>query len=128
MSISGLEKQLQDAKAQMKMRDKALKLSKNAEFRELILEEYIVQEAARLVALSADPIMDKNHREDCLNMAQAAGHLKRYLNIIVVQGDNAEGTLEAIHEQMEEIRRENAEASAEEADATDGVEDRGGLQ
>jgi hypothetical protein len=129
MNISGLEKQRQDAVSQIKMRDKALKLAKNPEFRELILEEYMVQEAARLVSLSADPMFDEKHRADALNMAQAAGHLKRYLDIMVKMGDNAEGTMEDLDTQIEEVRRENAAETSEiDGDATDGEEARGGLQ
>lgn len=102
--VSQLEKQLADTKTLVARRDMALKLSKNSDFRKLILEEFCVQEAARYVQASADPALGATERADALAIAQASGHLKRYLSVIVQMGSVAERDLVTLQEAIEEAR------------------------
>lgn len=104
--LAALEQQLKDAKELVARRDKALQLGQNHLFRELILEDFMVKEAARLVAQSADPALDPVQRADALNMAQAAGHLKRYLSMMIVMGNTAANSMGQIEEMLVEVRSE----------------------
>lgn len=104
--LQGLEKQLQDAKELVARRDMALKLGQNRDFRKLILEDFVVKEAARLVAQSADPALDPLQRADALGMAQAAGHLKRYLSMMVTMGDTAERDIVQLEAMISDVRTE----------------------
>lgn len=106
MSVEALEKQLEDAAFFIKRRDMALKLSENHEFRKLILEEFCVNECARYARESANPILKPEERADALAMAQAAGHLKRFLSVIVQMGDAAIRERQAIDEALVEARAE----------------------
>lgn len=117
---AGLEEQLRNAKEIVARRDLAIKLSGNHTFRKLILEDYFVTEAARLVALSADPALDTTQRADALNMAQAAGHLKRWLSMQVQMGNVAAREVLEVEEALNEIRGAEAdEASAKDEGSVD---------
>jgi hypothetical protein len=87
-----------------------LKLSNNPEFRALILDGFCKDECARYTHLSADPNLAQESRADALAVAQAAGHLKRWINAIVAMGNNAERHLPEQHAELAELR---AEESAE---------------
>lgn len=101
-----LEQQLKNAKELVARRDLALRLSQNHDFRKLILEDFILTESARLVAQSADPALDDKMQKDAMSMAQAGGHLKRYLSMMVRMGDTAEDDIVQIEATMAELRQE----------------------
>lgn len=102
--IEALEDQLKDSKALVVRRDTILRLSKNADFRKVILDDFFVEECARYARESGDPALSDVQRADALAIAQAAGHLKRYLNIQIQLGNQAEGQLTAIEGAIEEER------------------------
>jgi hypothetical protein len=49
-------------------------------------------------------ILHSLQRTDALNIAQAAGHLKRFLNVAIQMGDQAANSVEAINEALDEER------------------------
>jgi hypothetical protein len=100
----------------MERRDLALKLSNNRDFRKLILEDFCKEEASRLVAQSADPALDEKQQRDALSMAQAAGHLKRYLSMMIRMGDTAERSIGDLEEALAEARRESDSADIQEGE------------
>jgi hypothetical protein len=102
--LAGLEKQLRDSKQLVERRQMALRLSENPDFRKLILEGFCLHDAARYVQESADPFLGVHERADALNMAQASGHLKRFLSVSVQMGAHAERTLPELEEAIEEAR------------------------
>ncbi len=104
--VKGLEQQLMDTKELIERRNLAIKLSSNRDFRKLILEDFCVTEAARLVGQSADPSLDPVQRVDALNMAQAAGHLKRYLSMMILMGNTAERSLTDLEDALADARAE----------------------
>lgn len=99
-----LEEQLKDEKALIERRDTILRLSKNADFRKVILEAFFVEECARYARESGDPALPQQVRDDALAMAQAAGHLKRFLNVQITMGNQAERKLPEIEQAIEEER------------------------
>lgn len=104
-----LENSRDQYKKAIELRDLAEKLSANSEFRKLILEEFMVNEAARYVATSADPAMGPNERADALNIAQSAGHLKRWLSVVVQMGNVAENNMVDLDNAINEARQEEGE-------------------
>ena len=104
--LQALEQQLKDQKELMQRRDDLLQLGQNALFKKMILEDFIVTESARLVAQSADPNLTEKEQKDALSMAQAAGHLKRYINTTLRMGDNAEGDIVRLEEAISEVRQQ----------------------
>ncbi|MFP3556418.1 hypothetical protein SB861_37745 [Paraburkholderia sp. SIMBA_049] len=104
--IQGLEAQLSQAKQVVAQRDMAQKLAKNAEFRKLILEEFCVHECARYAQGSADPAISAENRADSLAIAQAAGHLRRWLSVKIQMGNVAEREISEVEAALEEARAE----------------------
>lgn len=105
-----LEKQLEDGKKSIEKRDLALKLYNNREFKQLILQDFCVEECARYAQMSADPALAANERADALAIAQAAGHLRRFLSVVVQMGNNAERQAPDIEQAIIEARQEEESA------------------
>lgn len=110
--VSNLELQKGKLKNAVDNRASALKLSNNREFRKLILEEFCEKECARYAQNSGNPALDEASRKDCLSMAQAAGHLKRWLSVQVQMGDQAEREIMDIDVALEEARLEEESGDA----------------
>ena len=104
--VTLLEKQLADTKTLVDRRTIAQRLAANADFRKLILEEFCVNECARYAQASADPALNQNERADALAIAQAAGHLRRFLSVVIQMGNSAENTISDIEAALEEARAE----------------------
>lgn len=102
--IQDLEREIVAAKELIGRRNMAHKLSENHEFRVLFHEGFFVEEAARLVQLSADPSLSIEQRADALSMAQATGHTKRYLSMMFQMGAVAERELPQMEASVEELR------------------------
>lgn len=107
--VTQLEHQLVAAKELVRRRNMALRLANIPEFKELILDDFMVKEAARYVHSSADPALKPEERSDALNMAQASGHLKRFLSVTVQMGAHAERELASLEEAIDEARSEGDE-------------------
>lgn len=90
----------------MEKRNLALRLQNIPEFRKLILEDFCVEECARYVQASADPALNAEQRADSLAIAQAAGHLRRFLNVVVQMGNSAENQLPSIDDAIIEAEAE----------------------
>lgn len=87
-----LRKQLRE---QIQFRDMILKLYKNKEFINVILDGFMVKDCARQVRASVSEI-NADSRAKALGSAQAAGYLQEYLRVNVLMGNNAEKELAAM--------------------------------
>ena len=87
----------------------ALKLSRNPEFKQLILQEFCINECARSAHSSGDPALNAEQRADALALAQSAGHLRRWLSVIVTMGNNAERAMPELDDAIEQARQEEGE-------------------
>lgn len=104
--VIALENQLEGIKELTERRERALRLSNNADFKKLILDEFCIQECARYAQASADPALKENERADALALAQAAGHLRRFLSVTVQMGNQAESQLQELEEALSQARAE----------------------
>ncbi len=102
--IKRLEQHQVDNKAAIERRDIAIRLAENHDFRKLILDYFMKEECARYVHSSADPALNPESRADALAIAQAAGHLKRFLQVTIAMGNNAEGQMGDIEDALTELR------------------------
>lgn len=89
LKIEELRQYQRDQQTLVDARDQAIRLSTNPDFKKLILDGFCTSEAARYAQESGDPQLTAVQRQDALNMAQASGHLKRFLSLIVVMGNTA---------------------------------------
>lgn len=101
-----IQAHIADLKEVVERRDLALKLEKNPDFVKLILDGFCEKECARFARNSGDPAIPKDQREDSLAMAQAAGHLRRYLSFCVRIGNQAENEIKQAEETLDELRSE----------------------
>lgn len=108
-TVQELEKQLEENKKLIAQRQAAQRLSQNADFKKLILEGFCEKECARYARESGDPAIDAEGRADALAMAQAAGHLLRYLSLQIQMGAHAERTIQEVEEELAEARAEEIE-------------------
>ena len=104
--VTALEKQLEEAKVFINRRDLAVKMYNNPEIKKLIIDEFCGSECARYALTSADPALDDRQRADALAIAQAAGHLRRYLSVIVTMGNQSEEMLDRLEAEIEVARQE----------------------
>lgn len=105
-TVTQIEQHIEQLQELVERRDLALKLEKNREFRKLILEEFCVNECARYAQNSANPALKADERADSLAIAQAAGHLRRFLSIVVKMGNQAEAEIGSAKEELDEVRKE----------------------
>ena len=82
------------------------KLMGNPLFRKIIMEDFCVQSAARYVQESCDPLLTAEQRADALALAQAGGHLKRWLDITLRMADTSERSILDVDEELEKLRAE----------------------
>lgn len=106
--VEGLEDQLTQAKEMAKRGQAARKLAGNSDFRKLILEGFCKDDCARFAAQSGDPALDPQQRADALAMAQAGGHLKRFLSAQIQMGVTAANEIQDLETELEEARVEEA--------------------
>jgi len=109
--IEQIELSIEHANALVEKGRLAEKLAKNKDFRKLILEDYFVEEAARLVLLFSDPAPEITPavREAIKNDILAIGGLKRFLSAKVRMGHIAHRELGDFRETLEELRDEDDE-------------------
>lgn len=107
--IQEVELSIEQAKQVIATGDKALKLADNKLFKELVLEGYLVDEAARLAYLSADLSLTAEQRADVLVMIQAIGFFKAYMSMQVRKGDMARRELAQHEETLTELHAEGGE-------------------
>lgn len=106
VTVNQLENQREAMKHAIELRQAVQRLTANADFRKIINEQFMVQECARYAQLSADPTLPEKNQKDALALAQAAGHLKRYLSVIIQMGNAAENELVSIDSALDDARAE----------------------
>ena|SRR6218665_1278786 len=104
IEIEQAEYSLEGNKKLMKQRDQVLYLSGIPEFKSIINELYLVEEAASFVSLAGDPALNAEQRNDALQMALAPGHLKRWLSVQIAMGNTAEDNIRQLEHTLDVLR------------------------
>ena len=107
--IQELEAEKVRLQKQVAFRDQILKLSENHEFRKVIHDGFMNEEAARCARMAGEPTMKAEEKQVMLEMAMAAGHLQRFLSAHVQMGNQAAETIVQYDAALEELRAEGAE-------------------
>lgn len=93
VTVAKLENHKKGLEHAIRVRDAAIRLQQNADYKLVIGEGFMLHEAARYAHASGDPMLSANDRADSLALAQASGHLKRYLHVTTLMGDKAEADM-----------------------------------
>lgn len=117
--VRELEQQLTNAKQLVSDASSAERLASNKDFKKIILEKFCLEECARYAQASADPALGPVERADALALAQAAGHLKRFLSVIIQMGNAAGRNIDEIEDMIVEAQAEE-DAEADEESFSDG--------
>lgn len=84
------------------------KLTKNRDFKTIVLDGYFEQESIRLVHLKSDPNMQSPEAQtDILNQMNAIGTVRQYFNGVMQLGRMAEKAIAADQETLDELRAED---------------------
>lgn len=106
VTVATIEKRIADMEKQVARKARVQKLMRNRDFRELILEEFCVREAANYIHEAGNPALPQESRDDALQLALASGHLLRYLNVIEQMGNQAEADIATHEALLDDIRAE----------------------
>jgi len=80
------------------------RLRSQLEWKHLIEEGFLLQDCARYTHASVDTAIPKEQREDALKIAQAAGYLSKFLEVLETQGRYAQNRLPELDAAIEEAR------------------------
>lgn len=114
--IEQVELTIAEAKKIVDRGKMAEKLSRNPDFKKLVMDGYFVDEAARLVHLSHDPSLPENIRNTVLRDMAGPAAFKRYMSALVLMGQNAEREILEHEETLEELREEELFDDADETE------------
>ena len=105
--VLNLQKQRDDAKEMIEQAETALRLFNNPDFKKLILNEFCINECARYAQSSADQALGPVQRADPLAIAQAAGHLRRFLSVKIQMGNQADRQMADLDQAILEAQSED---------------------
>lgn len=108
--VTQLERQMEEGKLVIEKTDRLERLLNNADFREVIINGFARDDAARYVQESMDPALDAEQRADALAMAQAPGHLKRWINAQLQMAAYHKKNVKPLEEAIAEARLEEESA------------------
>ena len=98
--------QIATAEKLILMRDNFYRLSENKHFKEIILNEYFKEEAARLVMAKSNTNLDEAQQRSIDNMIAGIGSLSNYFDMIIRRGNEMEVSLKEFEQTREEILAE----------------------
>lgn len=108
--IQELELGIEEAKKMIERRDALRRLMANADFKTIIDDDYLREEAIRLSHLLGSPHAQlKAAQEDILNDLKGIAALKRYFHTLLTMGNQAEEAILSHEEALEELRQSDEE-------------------
>ena len=113
-TVEALERQLAGQKELIEHQKMLHRLLNNRDFKKLILDEFCTKECARYAQLSADPDLTEVQRADSIATAQAAGSLRRWIQVKNLMGNGAESSLPALEAELEQARFEEMQPDQDE--------------
>lgn len=104
---NSIERDIQNYKADIKLRDALTRLEKSKDFIAIVSDGYQKKEALRLVSLRVDPNTQADHSQrNILRDIDAISALGSYFQHIHQQADIAENSLETSEQTLEAILQE----------------------
>ena len=106
--VAKLERQKEDTKKAIEVRDSILRLVENKDYKFVVDQLFCTEECARYVHTSGNPNLDPASQKDALNIAQAAGHFRRFISAHIQMGNAAENSMSDLEDALVEARAEEA--------------------
>ena len=108
--IQQVELSIDDARNAISKMKCLNRLRDNKDFQELFEEDYLIQEASRVVLMKAHVSMDNPASQERLsNQIIAIGWFRNYLSTVIGYGQQAQKAIDADIETLDELRGENVE-------------------
>lgn len=107
--VTALEQQRSNCQTLIERRDAVERLSSNPDFKQLILQHFMIDECAVYAHNTVNPNLTAEQRADALSFAQSAGQLKRWLNIVVQMGNAAANEIGEVEHAILEAQQEAGE-------------------
>lgn len=104
--IEDIELSIEQARRMVKLGQMAQNLAVNKDFKELVIDGYFRDEAARMTHLYADPNISEEIRAHVHRDIVGPGAFKRYLSGIVQMGNAAAREILEAEETLVEVRQE----------------------
>jgi hypothetical protein len=108
-TLAQFEQQREGAVEQIKLRDAIVRLSEHPDFKYVIRERFIVEDCARFVRETINPMLTEDEQKNALAFAQSAGYLKQWLNMQIQMGNGAESAMLDLDNAIDDVRAEEAE-------------------
>lgn len=106
--VNTLEVTIKEAKKKIAKRNCLERLTKNKDFKTVVLEGFFEQEAIRLVHAKASPVCDSPESQaSILSQIDAIGNFRAYLGLIMQEGNMAERAVGQHEEELERALEED---------------------
>tara|TARA_R110000787_G_scaffold264607_1_gene370533 strand:- start:296 stop:628 length:333 start_codon:yes stop_codon:yes gene_type:complete len=104
--LEHIDIQITTAEKLIILRDNFYKLSENKYFKEIILNDYFKEEAARLVMAKSNSNLDESQQHSIDNMIAGIGSLSNYFDMLIRRGNEMEVSMQEFEQTREEILAE----------------------
>ena len=105
--IAALEQQIKDAQASLELGKALTNLRQNPDFKKLMIDGYLKNEAIRLVHLKADPSMSSQANQAAvIRDIDAIGAIDQYFRAIAMMGARAEISIADAEQAILDIQEE----------------------
>lgn len=92
--LEQIEMSIEQAKAYIEQRNALFRLEHNADFKKLFMDNYLRDNAVRLVKLKASPQFNKPEQQaEVIKQLDAIGNLDQFIRMIVLRGNQSEAAL-----------------------------------
>jgi len=105
--IEEVELSITEARKMVHKRDQLFKLMKNRDFKVIVEDGYLIDEAARLVSISADSNL-KDVRDDIFTAIQGISTFRQYMHTIITMGNMAENEIRDNEELLDDLTQEGS--------------------
>lgn len=108
--LAALDRQIASAKETLETGKALARLLTNPDFKKVVIEGYLKDEAIRLVHLRGDPqLQDSLQQAGILRDIDGVGSFKTFLDVAAFKGRDAERFIADAEAQKQEIEEEEAE-------------------
>ena len=104
--LEHIDIQITTAEKLIIIRDNFYKLSENKYFKEIIMNDYFKEEAARLVMAKSNTNLDESQQRSIDSMIGGIGSLSNYFDMIIRRGNEMETSVKDFEQTREEILAE----------------------